>query len=917
MFEIELPKSTEKSTEKPLGKLPEKIQIPPGSLGNSATLTIPSLSPRFFSLRWPLVATSSCWNCQLRQESRNDLKEDWPFELQWQLESFDRGDFKAIKLPCHALESHAFDTVVRAIGNRPIWLEIHPQSEISEKLQKLLNPDSSLVGISLLLHRPLSIFEQSLWSSLSTVVRESEIIFIPNKKWAPEDTLLSLPRPRRNRICLYFPFHRGVNLNFFSDLEIGQVVWRLQRHFPDTDFISPNGFDIYEPKLGTVFLESHFEPTWKNSIGGSKIQFSIVIPTYNKSLQLLCTLRHLTEQSLPSKNFEILIVDDGSTDGTLDFIRNELPNLLRHNLRYFYFPRQSTDSLFRAGLCRNLGAKHATGEYLLFLDDDVLLPRTYLHDLADLHLRWDVVQGQRWDLRSGVSSPSVQYSSIDPKSHLRLQGGNHWKHFYSRRKQWNQWPDSWKYICTHSLSLRRKDFQALGGFRRTFCVYGYEDTELGYRLHQSGKKFFLTEKPVYHLISNEEFSNQKNSRNWRRSRLGTSISTFLHNQPSISVFNHSLWILGHGFERKWKALPKISSTFEEWGGIKGAKLTIVIPTRGDDLRVLDCIQSISKQIFPKQELELLVVSNTANSSLKSHLKSRRLTLPGLNVLTTHRKGANIARNAGLGRSQGEIIVFLDDDSFLHDRFYLQKIVQVHDSFPECLAIGGSYTPESHANAVDIAYCEIAKKWVQHGNLLGGNLSFKRKIRDLGLEFHPALEWGHTETELQRRLENSGYSYKFVEFLSVEHRCRLKLRQLIQKAWLQGYRGYRLGLVAPSLPGFFWPSENGHARVDPAISRRIWAFDYFFYVGILTGKFLESPTVQSFLGSAKSLFLKSSPMTSQSRWVQQLATRWVQQLAKVTGFHFIWAGISKVYYFSKYQYQKRILRDLGNQDETQN
>jgi GT2 family glycosyltransferase len=92
--------------------------------------------------------------------------------------------------------------------------------------------------------------------------------------------------------------------------------------------------------------------------------FSIIIPTYNRLPYLKKTLASIWEQSFT--DFEIIVVDDGSTDGTVDYLRElgKSVELLRQENR-------------GPGAARNLGVEHANGEYIAFLDsDDLWFPWT-------------------------------------------------------------------------------------------------------------------------------------------------------------------------------------------------------------------------------------------------------------------------------------------------------------------------------------------------------------------------------------------------------------------------------------------------------------------------------------------------------------------------------------------------------------
>jgi glycosyltransferase involved in cell wall biosynthesis len=86
--------------------------------------------------------------------------------------------------------------------------------------------------------------------------------------------------------------------------------------------------------------------------------FSIIIPTYNRALILRNTLFSVLSQTFP--DFEIIVVDDGSTDDTAAVVKE----LNESRIRYFYKTNEERS------VARNFGADRASGQYLIFLDSD-------------------------------------------------------------------------------------------------------------------------------------------------------------------------------------------------------------------------------------------------------------------------------------------------------------------------------------------------------------------------------------------------------------------------------------------------------------------------------------------------------------------------------------------------------------------
>lgn len=102
------------------------------------------------------------------------------------------------------------------------------------------------------------------------------------------------------------------------------------------------------------------------------LRFSVVIPTYNSAKEVVRTIQSVREQTF--KNYEIIVVDDCSTDNTYEILLKE------QNIRLI---RNSKN--IRAGGARNKGIEEAKGEYIIFLDaDDYLAEKETLQKINDV-----------------------------------------------------------------------------------------------------------------------------------------------------------------------------------------------------------------------------------------------------------------------------------------------------------------------------------------------------------------------------------------------------------------------------------------------------------------------------------------------------------------------------------------------------
>ncbi|MRR09737.1 glycosyltransferase [bacterium] len=215
-----------------------------------------------------------------------------------------------------------------------------------------------------------------------------------------------------------------------------------------------------------------------------RFDISVVVPTYDRRDQLERCLRALRRQDFDRTRYEVVVTDDGSTDGTAEMMRA--------------FPREAPSLGYIAhanvgrAANRNVGIRAATGKLVLFLDDDVVADP----GLIAAHHRAHAEAGYPAAALLGYS-PLAGDGGADPVMRYHRA---FWERVY-RRAAAPEPSRPWGLFITNNLSLRRDLLLEAGLFDEDFKQYSYEDSELGYRLMQRGVvvRFLPEARAVHHL----------------------------------------------------------------------------------------------------------------------------------------------------------------------------------------------------------------------------------------------------------------------------------------------------------------------------------------------------------------------------------------------------------------------------------
>ncbi|MFT5171089.1 MAG: glycosyltransferase involved in cell wall biosynthesis [Candidatus Marinamargulisbacteria bacterium] len=236
---------------------------------------------------------------------------------------------------------------------------------------------------------------------------------------------------------------------------------------------------------------------------------SVVIGTYNQADVLMRVLKALNEQTLSPQQYEVVVVDSMSDDGTESLVSAHEP---KHHFQYI---REANKGKAYA---RNFGVRKANGKFVVITDADMIADERFI----ETHLAAQESSSEptcfegltynldylHWPPKSDAIAPYIS-ANYEPGKKL-----------------------GWFYFLTGNLSFPKSLFILESGFSEAFDGYGWEDLELGYRLSKKKVPLFYLKAAVnyhYHVITKQEEIERCYNK-------GISAKTFLSLHPELKWF---------------------------------------------------------------------------------------------------------------------------------------------------------------------------------------------------------------------------------------------------------------------------------------------------------------------------------------------------------------------------------------------
>jgi glycosyltransferase involved in cell wall biosynthesis/peptidoglycan/xylan/chitin deacetylase (PgdA/CDA1 family) len=196
-------------------------------------------------------------------------------------------------------------------------------------------------------------------------------------------------------------------------------------------------------------------------------EVSVIIPTYNRRERLRQCLNALAQQTQPAQDYEVIVVVDGSTDGTVEMLREletpyELKVLIQENCGQTY--------------ALHHGISSAKGKICLLIDDDLDPDANLISEHINLHLREENTVGVGY-----IKLTLPKNADFFTKCYARSWDDHYMELISGKRKP------TWNDCFGGNMSASRSVIQSCGGYPTN--VKRGHDTEFAFRLYKNGQKF--------------------------------------------------------------------------------------------------------------------------------------------------------------------------------------------------------------------------------------------------------------------------------------------------------------------------------------------------------------------------------------------------------------------------------------------
>jgi glycosyltransferase involved in cell wall biosynthesis/SAM-dependent methyltransferase len=494
---------------------------------------------------------------------------------------------------------------------------------------------------------------------------------------------------------------------------------------------------------------------------------SIVIPVFNAQDTLVLCLDSISQLRYPTSRLETIVVDNGSTDSSVNIAGNYNVTLLHES---------SVKSSYAA---RNTGVKAARGDLIAFTDADCIVTPDWLTHLA-AHWQDETAGCFAGEIEAYQPGDLIEQFS-DRQGILRQSGTLSCTYL--------------PYTQTANSAYRKSVFEQVGLFDPDMTSGGDADIawrmqqKLGlkikfvpealvyhkhrtsieglfnqFRKYEHGKSFWSGKYPDYEAPSLEQRKNElDNSIARLTSDLSANSMEFIRDQIDFVD-------LCTPFLKYVMSLGTCKARFEIENSISSSAtplISVIIPTFNRAHLLKESLESLCRQTLPLSKFEVIVVDDGSRDFTKELCQafSGRLRMVYRHI---ENSGISAAKNVGISLSSAPILFFFDDDDLAHHQL-LEEHLRSHETHPdEKVAVLGytTWSPSLRVSEVMRYVTETGQQLfsypkIRHGQVLGykhfwgGRSSCKKSFLMKYGVFRPEFRFGSEDIELGYRLDKYG------------------------------------------------------------------------------------------------------------------------------------------------------------------
>ena len=377
-------------------------------------------------------------------------------------------------------------------------------------------------------------------------------------------------------------------------------------------------------------------PLKMNKPDKNPIRVSVVIPCYNYGKYLREAVESVIDQKF--LDFEIIIVNDGSTDNTKEVAEKLINEFSQYRIRVL-----NQENSGHPAIARNNGIAIAKGEYILPLDADDQIAMTMIERCVTLLNSNPVVDF--------VYTDRKDFDGIDQIVKAR-------KYDFSVLKYQNH--------ISYCAMFRKRVWENVGGYR----VTGFEDWDFWIAAGVLGHKGYYLPEPLFRYRRHDTGKYQKDLDNEECYRAQIVLNNPLVYSRDEILKSATILKYRRPTKKPAQVCPLVS---------------VVVPTYNRPILLEDAILSICNQSF--QNIEIVVVNDGGDDVSKVCEKFKDVSIHYIEH--DRNKGLAAARNTGINAAKGKYIAYLDDDDIFYPN-HIETLIQLLEDTEYKVAYSDSY-----------------------------------------------------------------------------------------------------------------------------------------------------------------------------------------------------------------------------------